>query len=426
MRNKSGSAALRFAEQLAYAALGAAVGVAAGALGGLFGAGVEHLSAFGMKYFQIYVWFLPAAGLFTAAILRMSGRNAALGMRALFEASRGERDVFPLRNAAVQFAGTWCAHLFCASVGREGAGVQIGAAVGGAVGRAVPLRGADRILLVAGMAAGFSALFKTPVGALFFALEVTVVGGLRLRALVASLFASFAAYFTVLLFGFAPAAVPVSFDFALSVPVFFRLFAFGALCGIAGFVFCTARKYMSAFFEAAMPNRFVRAAAAGLLLAALLYLSGGRYSGLGTNLIDAAFAGGSVWYDCLVKLLFTAAFLSVGFVGGEVTTLFAAGACLGASAGGLLGIPVQAAVCLGYVAVFGAATNTLLAPAIIGCELFGGASLPFMAVVCLAAYLFNFGRSVYNQKVQETVGEAVAAGIRRRKKTLLPLPRRLY
>ena len=175
-----------------------------------------------------------------------------------------------------------------------------------------------------------------------------------------------------------------------------------------------------------MPNRFVRVAAAGLLLAALLYLSGGRYSGLGTNLIDAAFAGGSVWYDCLVKLLFTAAFLSVGFVGGEVTTLFAAGACLGASAGGLLGIPVQAAVCLGYVAVFGAATNTLLAPAIIGCELFGGASLPFMAVVCLAAYLFNFGRSVYNQKVQETVGEAVAAGIRRRKKTLLPLPRRLY
>ena len=186
MRNKSGSAALRFAEQLAYAALGAAVGVAAGALGGLFGAGVEHLSAFGMKYFQIYVWFLPAAGLFTAAILRMSGRNAALGMRALFEASRGERDVFPLRNAAVQFAGTWCAHLFCASVGREGAGVQIGAAVGGAVGRAVPLRGADRILLVAGMAAGFSALFKLPSSAVCACARSSLPCSLRLRHILPS------------------------------------------------------------------------------------------------------------------------------------------------------------------------------------------------------------------------------------------------
>lgn len=85
--------------------------------------------------------------------------------------------------------------------GQEGAAVQIGAAIGGGIGRRVPLAGAPRILLVAGMAAGFSALFGTPACAVCFALEVTVVGGMRLRALTASAFASFAAYFAASLCG---------------------------------------------------------------------------------------------------------------------------------------------------------------------------------------------------------------------------------
>ena len=130
------------------------------------------------------------------------------------------------------------------------------------------------------------------------------------------------------------------------------------------------------------------------------------------------------WYDWIVKMLFTAAFLSVGFLGGEVTTLFAAGACLGAAAGELLGIPAQAAACLGYAAVFGAATNTVIAPVVLGCELFGGASLPYMAVVCVAAYLFNFGKSVYNQKVREDIAAKIIH--RLYKKRPLELPRRLY
>lgn len=211
----------------------------------------------------------------------------------------------------------------------------------------------------------------------------------------------------------------------LSLSLACRLFAFGALCGLAGFVFCLLRKYIAAFFLASVRNEYVRAFFAAVLLACLLFLSGGRYSGLGTNLIGPAVSGGEVyWYDWIVKMLFTAAFLSVGFLGGEVTTLFAAGACLGAAAGELLGIPAQAAACLGYAAVFGAATNTVIAPVVLGCELFGGASLPYMAVVCVAAYLFNFGKSVYNQKVREDIAAKIIH--RLYKKRPLELPRRLY
>lgn len=394
-----------FGEQIAYALLGALSGAVIGLVCGVFGKGIDALSAFGMSRFSLYVWFLPAVGLLTAAMLRVFAKNSPTGMGAVFKASRGEGEDFPLRNVAFQFAGTWGAHLFCASVGREGAGVQIGAAIGGCFGRAVPLRDAPYVLLVAGMAAGFSALFGTPVCALFFALEVTVVGKLRLRAFTASLFSSYAALFVANLLGVTHILEHTSFEFTMSVSLFLRLFGFGALCGLAGLFFCLARKYIAKFFSFCCPNSYVRAAVCGLLLACLLFVSGGRYSGLGTNLIQEAVSGGTVYaWDWVVKLLFTATFLSVGFVGGEVTTLFAAGACLGAVAGELFGIPAEAAACLGYAALFGAATNTLLAPLFLGTEMFGGSALPVMAIVCLAAYLFNFGHSVYKQSISESLG----------------------
>ena len=47
------------------------------------------------------------------------------------------------------------------------------------------------------------------------------------------------------------------------------------------------------------------------------------------------------------------------------------------------------------------------------------------AVVCVTAYLFNFGHSVYNQRVREDVWTRVLRRYRARSGAL-PLPRRLY
>ena len=391
------------AEQCLYAALGLAVGLAAGAAVGIFGRGVEFFSALGAAHFSLYVWFLPAVGILTAAMLRKWGKSN-IGMGAAFRACRGETKGFPLRNALFQFAGTWGAHLVCASVGREGAAIQIGAALGSGIGRNIPLRGAERILIVAGMAAGFSALFGTPVCALFFALEVTIVGGIRLRALVASAVASFTAYFTASLCGPARATIAVGDVPAFTLAVLAKLLVLGAAFGLTGFAFCVIRKGAGKFFRVSVPCPYLRAGLAGALLACLLFLTGGRYSGLGTNLVDLAFSGGQVYaFDFIVKILFTAVTLSVGFLGGEVTTFFAAGACLGAVLGEALGLPPAFAACLGYAAVFGAATNTLFAPVLLCVELFGGALLPHAALACTAAYIFNFNRSVYDQRFREGV-----------------------
>lgn len=64
----------------------------------------------------------------------------------------------------------------------------------------------------------------------------------------------------------------------------------------------------------------------------VILLWNGRYSGLGTNLIDSSFgigAGKIYYYDWILKILLTVLTLSIGFQGGEVTPLFAIGLPLG-------------------------------------------------------------------------------------------------
>lgn len=132
-------------------------------------------------------------------------------------------------------------------------------------------------------------------------------------------------------------------------------------------------------------------------LAALLFVSyGGRYTGLGTNLISASFAGETIYgYDWILKLLFTVFTLAIGFQGGEVTPLFSIGASLGVVLGSILGIPPIICGALGYAAVFGSATNTLIAPILIGLEVFGNRNTLPLILVCILAYLINGNHSIY-------------------------------
>lgn len=101
----------------------------------------------------------------------------------------------------------WLASLLALSTGgsggREGPTMQIGAAIGSAVGRMLPTRAAERrVLLVAGIAAGISAVFRTPLGAALLATEMMYRDDFEAGALVPSIFASVTAYAVVIaLFG---------------------------------------------------------------------------------------------------------------------------------------------------------------------------------------------------------------------------------
>ena len=318
-------------------------------------------------------------------------------MGLVIDAAFDEEETIPRRLIPMIFLSTWATHLFGGSAGREGVAVQMGAALGRGAGRLLPMQNAKKLLLKAGMAAGFGGLFRTPFAAALFAVEVTAVGRLDLEALLPVLVASLAASWTSGALGLEKFTVELTGLPVLDGPMALRLACLGLCFGLVGALFAIGLGRAKAFLGQRMHNPVARAALVGAVVAvASLACHWGRYSGLGTNLITAAFAGGTVyWYDWLAKLLFTVVTLAGGFQGGEVTPLFSIGASLGVWLAPLAGVPVPVAAAAGYCAVFGAASRTLLAPALIAGEVFGWEFLPFGLLCCAAARVCSGGATIY-------------------------------
>lgn len=389
-----GKQALRL---LALCTVAAAVGVAAGALAAVFGQGLLAIGAVRDAHPGRWLPFLPLAGAVIAWCYRRWGSRAGRGMGLVIDAAFDEEKTIPRRLIPMIFLSTWATHLFGGSAGREGVAVQMGAALGRGAGRLLPMQNAKKRLLKAGMAAGFGGLFRTPFAAALFAVEVTAVGRLDLEALLPVLVASLAASWTSGALGLEKFTVELTGLPVLDGPMALRLACLGLCFGLVGALFAIGLGRAKAFLGQRMHNPVARAALVGAVVAvASLACHWGRYSGLGTNLITAAFAGGTVyWYDWLAKLLFTVVTLAGGFQGGEVTPLFSIGASLGVWLAPLAGVPVPVAAAAGYCAVFGAASRTLLAPALIAGEVFGWEFLPFGLLCCAAARVCSGGATIY-------------------------------
>ena len=77
------------------------------------------------------------------------------------------------------------------SGGREGPTMQIGAALGSTVGRYLEVSARERrVLMVAGIAAGISAVFRTPLGAALLAIEMLYRDDFESEALIPAVLAS--------------------------------------------------------------------------------------------------------------------------------------------------------------------------------------------------------------------------------------------
>lgn len=347
--------------------------------------------------------FLPLTGILMVWIYQKYGKESSQGMSLIFDAANGKADHIPLRLIPLLISSTWLTHLCGGSAGREGVAVQLGATIAHCTGNWIPafrqIPDAVRILTISGMAAGFSGLFHTPLAAVCFALEVLAVGKLEYRALLPSALSAVAAYLISTTLGLE--TFQVILPETTFSPLSFPMLLLGIAAGLTGGLFTCLLRLSKQQLAKWLPNPLIRIGICGVALAFLLYICGnGRYTGLGTNLISLACSGEPVYcFDFLCKLLLTVFTLSIGFQGGEVTPLFAIGACLGVVLASYLGIPTALAAALCYAAVFGSASNTLLAPICIGTEVFGFSHFPYFAVVCTIARLCNGNHSIYKQTV---------------------------
>jgi len=376
---------------------GIIIGLIVGIIDTIFGRGLLLIGDIRKEYLYYFVPFLALAGLLIVFIYQKFAGKTSKGMGLIFEVGHGTEKDIPLRLVPIVTVATWITHLFGGSAGREGVAVQLGATLSHRFNKYFNFPDKSKVFLVTGMAAGFGGLFQTPIAALFFGLEVLALGNLQLYALLPAAVAAFTASWTSSFLGLEKFTHIVNTNLSITPMIFVKFAILGIIFGIAGNLFVYLQSFLKKFAAEKIKNPYYRIFIIGIFLSViLLLLHEGRYTGLGTNLIENSFSGEQIFgYDWILKLLLTTLTLAAGFQGGEVTPLFSIGASLGVVIAIFFGLPIEFVAAAGYISVFGSATNTLLAPIFIGGEVFGYQNIPYFVIVMLFAYFINRRASIY-------------------------------
>lgn len=394
--------------------LAALVGALAGTGGAGFLAALDHVTRMRFDHPWLLA-LLPLAGVLMVWVYRRFGGRSDRGNNLIIDEIHQPGAGVPLRMAPLVVGATLLTHLCGGSAGREGTAVQMGGAFAGGVKRLLRLDAAHQaMLLSAGVAAGFGAVFGTPLAGAVFALEVLTRGRVAYTWLGPCLVAALVGDQVCLAWGARhidyQALAPIAHTGPGLDPAFIAQAAvLGLLCGLVARVFATAAHGMGRLPFPSRQGWWLRPVFGGTAVGLLtLVLGTDAYLGLGAWSPDPAdptlqtvFAvGGAGPWDWAWKLVFTVLTIGTGFKGGEVTPLFLIGAAFGHVAGPLVGLPLALGAAVGLVAVFAGATKTPLACTLLAVELFGGGELALFAVACFASYLASGTGGIYSAQRQ--------------------------
>jgi CIC family chloride channel protein len=331
-----------------------------GLLGGLAGAAFRWL-------FDMAVWLLwgrpdelIVAALGAPRFYRLGvpilGAGAAAVLAIFFSRLRRERDGFPeilevisiggqtiqLSSALERAASSLMTLASGGAVGREGPMGQIAAAIGSRVGRSFRFsEDRVRILMAAGIAAGFAAAYNTPIGATLFVMEVIIGSFNMLFFGPAIIAAAISTLVTRVFHGPGPIYPPGSEYAMVSVWEIVPYLVLGFLAGVGAVLFQIAMERMYRLWDRVELSQLTRmtlgGAVIGLLAAAWPFVLGNGY--LPINLVLAGQLSLALMATLFfVKMIATSATLASGGSGGIFTpTMF-----LGAMLGGVFGSALHA------------------------------------------------------------------------------------
>jgi len=361
------------------------------------------------------------------AVLALGGVVAGVGAVLIARWARGSdvSEAIWLRGARLPLAGSLARAVHSivivglgASLGREAAPQQAGAAVASTLSEWARLPDWQRRLLVAcGAGAGMAAVYNVPLGGALFALEVllgTLTLPLVLPALATTLIATAIAWIalpnraTYLIPSYSASATQIAWAAVI-----------GPIAGLAAILYIR----LIAFAQAVRPSGRLRVVAPVVVFTALGFVAIAypQVLGNGKNVVQLAFVAqlGVVLLAVLLVLkpLATAACLGSGATGGLFTPTLAYGALLG----GLLGrgwaeiwpgAPLGSYAIIGGAAVLAAAMQGPLAAVVLLLELThraDGLMVPVLLAVVEATVIARIARapSIYSARLTAGAEQAL-------------------
>ena len=383
-----------------------AVCVLLGITGGIIGAGFSFSVSFATSLRISHGWLiclLPVASLLIVFIYKKLGISG-IGTNQVLESADGENTLSTKLPLGIFITAT-ISHLLGASVGREGAALQIGGGAASFFATKFHLSDKQRQILVrAGMSAVFSAVFGTPIAAFLFALEIVYVGKIHLKSVLPCAITSVLGYITALFFG----AHIERFHF-VSVPQFcfdtvWKTTILTVSTAVLSIGFCHALRYSSKFAKKLIKNEYIRITVGAAVVLLLTIIVGNQdYNGAGINVIERIFQNdldpASISFSpfaFLMKLIFTCVCVACGFKGGEIVPTLFIGATFGALVATLIGLPVAFGAALGMVLLFSGVTNCPLASIALGFELFSGTGFFYFIPTVIICFLLSGKISLYS------------------------------
>lgn len=389
------------------------VSIVVGSLVALFLWLLDEVTLF-RYYHSELIYLLPFSGVFIYFLYHTIGKNTEAGNNLIIDEIHQPDGGVPARMAPLVLLTTLVTHLFGGSAGREGTAVQIGGSMASLWGKWLKINKEDsKILLMTGIAAGFGAVFGTPITGAIFALEVLAIGRIKYSALFPCLFASILADMTCSVWGIHHTHYQIGYQkvqqAAFSVAHFdvillLKVLLAGIAFGLASYLFSEISHILKYNSQKWMPIKWFIPFIGGLIIIGFTFILGKNdYLGIGVTspdpnvvtIVSAFRLDGADTFSWFWKLLLTTITLSMGFKGGEVTPLFFIGATLGNTLAVYLGAPIDLMAGLGFIAVFAGATNTPIACTIMGVELFGGEFILYYAIACFMAYYFSGHSGIY-------------------------------
>lgn len=343
------------------------------------------------------IWFLPLGGLFIGWIYHHYGQDVAGGSNLILDEIHEPGKIISAKMAPFVLFSTCLTHLFGGSAGREGAAVQISASLADQIAAYFKLNSTERkVLLTAGMGAGFGAAIGAPWAGVIFGMEVLYIKRLKAFAVLECALASWVGYEVSFRLG-----APHTSYFKILTPEISLgnlgwLFVTGIIFGLAAKSFIIATHSFEKSVNKGISYGPLRPAVGGFLVVLFYFLVGtNRYAGLGLDDIQNAMQGAGSFLQPLYKMIATILTVGSGFKGGEFVPLVYMGATLGSAMASFVPLSVTFLAGLGFSAVFGAASKTPFACAVMAAELFGYQMGAYALFVGLIAYVVSGSSTIY-------------------------------